>query len=325
MLQQAWFALCIAFAWYFVLSACTALAFVSAHGPTRKWLSKDTGARRALIARLLPVGITAGIVVGLVLPAFAWLEPARSVARGERLGATATVLAAAGAVLLLMSVTRGLATVFRTRGRVRALFGAATPVTDAGSGATLFVGESPVPYVLLDGLVRPRLFVSRSVLDGLTPDELQRAIAHELAHHHARDNVKRHVLAFVPDLISGSRLARELEVSWKRSAELEADAVAARDSDAHAVTLASALVKVARLAAGRPPIDLGRAAFYDGAPVAERIRALCSRRAAGSRTSVRASRVLGATAFLLSVGACLNAPTILAGVHRLTELLVHLP
>ncbi|MGE5813294.1 MAG: hypothetical protein ACM36C_02300, partial [Acidobacteriota bacterium] len=179
--------------------------------------------------------------------------------------------------------------------------------------------------VVLDGLVKPRLLVSRSVVDGLTPEEFERAGAPELAHHRARDTAKRRLLAFAPDLVSRTSLARELEYDWKHSAEVEADADAAR-TEKQAVALASALVKVARLSEGKPRLDTGRAAFHDGAPVAHRVRALCERETFTPPPRHGFRILFGTTAVVLTIAGVLNTTaSFLTTIHRITESLVHLP
>jgi Zn-dependent protease with chaperone function len=326
MLHQAWLALQVALTWYFGLSVCAALLFLAARPLAPGWIRSADGAGAALTLRLLPATLSVGTVIALVLPAFAWLEPFGRAARGERLGLTALLLASGGAALLALSVCRGGRAVVLTRRRMRALHGEAVRATGLTSAAPIFVSESPVACVVLDGLVRPRLFVSRSVVERLTREELDRAVAHELAHHRAYDNIKRRLLAFAPDLVSGSRLARELETAWKHGAELRADVAASRGSETQAVALASALIKVARLAEGRPQVDLGRAAFHDGAPVAERIRILCTRTtnplAGGGKVR---GLLLGAAVTAMLLAAIPNASSVLPAVHRVTEFLVRLP
>lgn len=319
MLDQILFAAQIALGWYAVLSMFAALIFVASRPCIRRALQTERRATRLLALRFLPSVFALGTVGGLVVPAFVWLEPYRSVAAGERLGGTTLALATAGAIALMWSTTRGAISVFVNRRRMSALLRDAA--RNRVHGATVHVGDSPVPCLVLDGLVRPRLFASKSVLEGLTEEEFDCAVAHELAHHRAHDNLKRRLLAFAPDLIGSTSTARELESAWKRSAEVEADAAAA-GNEVQAVALASALIKVARLAAGKPQVDLGRAAFHDGAPVADRVRALCTREAPATPSIRIPVRLAVVGLFAASV---MNAAPILAAIHRVTELLVHLP
>jgi Zn-dependent protease with chaperone function len=99
--------------------------------------------------------------------------------------------------------------------------------------------ESDRPFLVLSGIARPRVIVSRRVLDSLAPEELDVVLRHERAHLRSRDNLKRLCIALAP----GSRI---LERAWARFAEYAADEAAAGDSS-NAVALASALVRVARM------------------------------------------------------------------------------
>jgi Zn-dependent protease with chaperone function len=325
MLQHVLLALQIALAWFGGLSACAALVFVAARHAAHASLRKRHSSNGALVLRLLPAGLSVAIVALVVVPAYAWLEPFGSAARGERLGLTGTALAITGAALLLASAGRGLRACLASRRRMRTLYASASRLPALDSPMPVFVTDSPTACVVLDGLLKPRLVVSRSVLERLSPEEFDRAAAHELAHHRAQDNLKRRLLAFAPDLVSGTQLARELERAWKQAAELEADASAAGVEQSDALALASALVKVARLAQTHPRIDFGRAAFHDGAPVAERIRRLCGRSSSPVRPDRSTRRLPALVALCLLPVALANVAAVLTAAHRITEWLVHLP
>jgi beta-lactamase regulating signal transducer with metallopeptidase domain len=104
--------------------------------------------------------------------------------------------------------------------------------------------------IALAGVFRPRVLVGASAREALTAAELDVAIAHELAHQRARDNLVRALMWCVPDFLGLMPAARRLETLWDAEAECLADARAVDGSEARAVCLASALVKVARLAPG---------------------------------------------------------------------------
>jgi Zn-dependent protease with chaperone function len=323
-LYQLLFAFQIALAWYFALSLITAIVFAAAGPLVRAWLPRRHASNRPLGLRLLPSAASLAIVGACVVPAFALLEPYRSTAGGERLGSTALLFAAGGFGIFAVSITRGLKAVCLTRRRMRDLYASSTTSPELKGGAKIFISDSPANCVVLDGLIKPRLLVSRTVLQTLTAEEFEGAVAHELAHHRAHDNAKRRLLAFTPDLVSTSSLARDLEFAWKHAAEVEADAAAVQ-TEAQAVALASALVKVARLADGKPRIDLGRAAFHDGAPVADRIRALCMRERSAQPPSRRLRLLFGTAAVAPALAWLFSVAPILPTIHRLTEWLVHLP
>jgi hypothetical protein len=324
MLYQLLFAFQIALAWYFALSVITAIVFAAAAPLVRAWLRKEHASNRPLALRLLPSAASLAIVGACVVPAFALLEPSRSGAGGERLGSTALLFAAGGFGIFAVSIARGLKAVCHTRRRMRDLYASSTTSPELTGGAMIFISDSPANCVVLDGLIKPRLLVSRTVLQTLTAEEFEGAVAHELAHHRAHDNAKRRLLAFTPDLVSTGSLARDLEFTWKHAAEVEADAAAVR-TEAQAVALASALVKVARLAEGKPRIDLGRAAFHDGAPVAGRIRALCTRETFAEPPGRRLRFLLAPAIVMPTMMWLFYVAPILPTIHRVTEWLVHLP
>jgi Zn-dependent protease with chaperone function len=156
--------------------------------------------------------------------------------------------------------------------------------------------------------------VARSVLDALTPAELQAVLEHEAAHVHARDNVKRWLLACAPTL-GWRRAALGLERAWEEAAEHEADR-----ASGVGLHLASALIKTARLARGGPGPLAPAAAFHGGGNVARRIRELVEARAPlGRRTSL--IPLLWLVAGLLAAALPLGWPQ----AHHWAEILVHLP
>jgi circadian clock protein KaiB len=68
---------------------------------------------------------------------------------------------------------------------------AARPLALTGISMPVFAIDSEVPIMALVGVVRPRLLITQPVLDALTEEELSAAVAHELGHRRALDNLKR--------------------------------------------------------------------------------------------------------------------------------------
>jgi beta-lactamase regulating signal transducer with metallopeptidase domain len=180
--------------------------------------------------------------------------------------------------------------------------------------------------VSLAGILRPTILVGSEAVAALTPGELEAAIAHERAHWGARDNFKRFLMFCAPDLFGWSAAARHLEERWRAEAECAADARAARGDDRRALLLASALVKVARLArhSGCVVPSPAWSAFHLAGLLETRVRRLTAGRApidtAGSGLWWR---VL-AGAIAVSVTVWLSGGSYL--LHQATESLVtHLP
>ena len=130
------------------------------------------------------------------------------------------------------------------------------------------------PVISLAGLVRPRVFVARPVIEAFTSDEMEVSLAHELAHHDARDNLKRMLVACSPDLLGIWPSGRAVERRWRAAVEFAADARAVAGREERAVSLASALLKVARLAPAAG--SAAASGFYDGTLLSARIDRLLS-------------------------------------------------
>jgi hypothetical protein len=115
-----------------------------------------------------------------------------------------------------------------------------------GSGASLIVIEDSAPFFFLAGIVQPRLVAARSVIDSLTHDQLEVAIRHEQAHFASRDNLKRLLILMTPDVVPFVRGFGALETEWCRFAEWAADDHAVAGNSTSCVSLAAALVHLAR-------------------------------------------------------------------------------
>jgi hypothetical protein len=177
--------------------------------------------------------------------------------------------------------------------------------------------------VLLTGIVRPRLYVSRGILARLTAEELGMAVAHEVAHQRAWDNGKRWLIACAPDLLAFTRRGAELESRWRGSVERAADTAAAGRSRAAATTLASALVKVARFCAGHGAAVPSCSSFHEDDFLAGRIRVLLGESSPDCPTGARRIALRAVPSVMLL--ACLGGRAALQLVHAGTEWLVRLP
>ncbi len=189
--------------------------------------------------RVLPLAASVVITFVFVVPSFQALEP-RSIDEGMgamplALGVCALLLIACGCFRVIAAQT--------TTSRVvaRWLEGAHPLNVDASAQTVTFRSRREAPPLTLVGVGKPRVLVSESTVALLSPDELQIALKHELAHVQSRDNLKKLVFRFCP--FPG--MAR-LESAWSQAAELAADDAAVSKLD-DAVDLAAALVKLSRL------------------------------------------------------------------------------
>ncbi len=135
--------------------------------------------------RVLPLAASVVITFVFVVPSFQALEP-RSIDEGMgamplALGVCALLLIACGCFRVIAAQT--------TTSRVvaRWLEGAHPLNVDASAQTVTFRSRREAPPLTLVGVGKPRVLVSESTVALLSPDELQIALKHELAHVQSRD------------------------------------------------------------------------------------------------------------------------------------------
>jgi hypothetical protein len=271
-------------------------------------------ARRLLALRLAPALVSVGLTALLFVPAHIWLEPARP---DEEIGFVPLMLAAAGVLLLLRGAFRAARALCRTR-RLATL----TPHCEVRRGAVRIVEVPGFSGVALAGIVRPRVLIGTAARRVLTPAELDLTVAHERAHQRAGDNLSRVLIYCAPDFLGLMPQARRLERLWEAEAECLADAAAVNGNRARATRLASALVKVARLATATDRSWFpGWSTFHHAALLQTRVRLLV----AGTRVAPATARYVPAPA-AAACGLAAVATAWITGLprqlHWLTEALI---
>jgi hypothetical protein len=270
---------------YLIVGACFCLAgFVAVDLAATGWIAillrlVGDGARRwspiqrrrfFAAVRVLPCAaalLFAGLVVG---PGYAWLEPAGA---RESVGPLLAIVAA-GAIMLLARAPLFAVRAWRATRRLESAWLRVSDRLEAPEvGFPVWRVREGSAGFWLSGLLRPRLIVSAAAFDALTPVERAAAFGHERAHAGSRDNLVRLGLAACPGVLSFTSFGRRVEREWIRAAEAAADQRAVGGSPATAVELASALVKVARLAPPPPPHAVAASALGDG-DVGARVRSL---------------------------------------------------
>jgi beta-lactamase regulating signal transducer with metallopeptidase domain len=271
-----------------------------------------TRARRLLALRLAPALLSLSVTALVFVPAHIWLEPARP---DEQIGLVPLMLAAAGLLLLLRAA-------FRSAKAVRRALRLATlaPQRQIQRGAIRIMEVPGLSGVALAGIVRPRILIGTGARRVLTAAELDLAVAHERAHQRSGDNLSRVLIYCAPDFLGWGAQAGRLERLWEAEAECLADAAAADGNPARATRLASALVKVARLAS---PSDRtwspGWSTFHHAALLQTRVRLLVS----GTRaTPAPARSVPAAAACGLAAVATAWVTGLPRQLHWLTEVLI---
>jgi Zn-dependent protease with chaperone function len=271
--------------------------------------------------RLLPAAASIAFVAAVFVPSYWRFEP-RDFQEGFDL--TLTIVAVASAALLVGASGRAATAWWRAARRTRSWIQTAEPLALAGVAVPAFRIEAPQPVMALVGILRPRLLVTRGLIEALTPEELAASIAHEIGHHHAWDNLKRLAMRGAPDLLSWMPAARTLEHEWAAASEHTADAAPSIAGDQRArLALASALVKVARLMPTPTPLTEPISTLVGGGAIASRVQRLIDDGSnAGEPRRHRRMHWLAATA-AAAASLALGYTPLLETVHRATEVLVH--
>lgn len=287
---------CAAYASASVLSALVSVTWWRSLGGGLERTTASRRARAIAAARLAP--IAAGIAVAMILSAaFLRFEPV------ETTETPGMFLLAAASLTLLMS---GLALVrsaqaIRASARCRRLLrlGSRNVVRDDGTRVWLL--DTPYPVAAVAGLFRPRLLLSTRILDECTASELEAIVRHERAHVRRGDNLARAAMLYLPNPLAFTSAGTEMQQAWAAAAEEAADDAAAGDAEESRTVLASALVRVAKMADAPAPDWMPALTFYEGTNLENRVRRLLADRHFPGRMPVAGTAVL----MLLTVGCAL--------------------
>jgi Zn-dependent protease with chaperone function len=268
--------------------------------------------------RVAPLFISAVVTCAFVIPSFQLLEP-RFTDEGTgtlplALGICALLLIACGSYRVVIAQLATWRVVSRWLKNAQLLEPA------AGPSVSLLSSHNAPPLTLV-GIRHQQVLVSESAHALLDSHEMEIALAHEIAHMRSRDNLKKLVFRFCP--FPGMS---PLERAWSHAAELAADD-AAVSSEENAADLASALVKLSRIAAveSAPICTTG---FVSGS-ISDRVSRLLAWNADSSANTSGISAFeknrswlaipLAASVIVIAVT---YAP-LLSFTHELTEWLVH--
>lgn len=272
-------------------------------------------ARQLVWLRAIPSLGAAAIIALVIAPAFAIFEPDHE---SEMAGPLVLVLAAAALLQIGASVVMALATLVRTRAAARAWLRSARPLNvDPPAGVPAYTIESLAPIVALVGIFTPKLIAARTVIDSCTTGELTAIVAHERGHLHARDNLKRWLIACAPDALRWLPWHGELAAAWHDAAEDAADDAATRGDEHARVDLAALLVKIARLTAEPAWTTAAVSPFVEEDGLDRRVRRLL---ASGERLS-NPSRwwPIAATALFCATLAGVSSPAAFERVYQVVE------
>jgi hypothetical protein len=240
--------ICVSLAAFFAANAAASLVAAGlwrTMRPLARRLSPASRADLIFALRTAPSALALASVVTLLLPVYLAYEPAHS---NEAVGFKLALLALVSAAGLALAAWRAAASFAATRAIRRGLMRRATPLELPGVAVPAYRVEHTLPLVAVVGISRPRLFIASQLFGVLRADEISAAVAHELGHISARDNLKRTLMHVCRDVLPLAPGARLLEREWSAETESAADEFAAREGGARgAISLASTIVKIARL------------------------------------------------------------------------------
>jgi hypothetical protein len=277
----------------------------------------ETRARRLARLRLWPAA--SGVVTGLAaIAAFLVFE---SRLPRESVSDLVIGFALIGSLLFVASAWRLCRLLLATRRTARGWFESAEPIAFDGVDIPARSVDVSFPIVAVIGLFRPTLVVARSVLAKCTAEELRAVVAHERSHIGRRDNLRRLAMMAAPDVLSWLPVSARLFDRWNEATEEAADDEAGKAQADGRLHLASALVKVARLAEHAPaPLNVPASALYSGGSLESRVRRLLDGPARPVAPHVDAIKMLAVFSIAIAV---IIAAAQLPGVHDWLETIVH--
>lgn len=270
-----------------------------------------------LVLRLLPAGAAAFAVMGICIPSYLWLEPD---AAGEQVGFACLAAAVLGAAICGVSLTRSLRAIAGSRRYVQNCLRVGIQSRRPG----VWVVEGTRPFFAVTGLFRPTIVISSQVVNSFPSRQLEAALRHERAHGVARDNLKRLFVLLSPGILPFWNGFTAIERARSRFTEWAADDRAVAGNVRRSLSLAAALVRVARMGTVPQASVLCSSLLADGEDLSARVNRLL-RPALPIEKPQRRTPVMVALAATLVVSgmiAVILDPATLASVHQTLELLV---
>ena len=317
--------LCLCCASFFMIHLALAAAARLGSGPVVRVAGrmKPNAASRLLFAlRMSPTVLSLFVVLAFCIPSYLWLEPE---ATGEKVGLTCVLMAVLGAAIWAVALARVAGAVRGTNqylqhcerhGRRFSVPGEVTP-------ALLLSDKSPT--VAVAGVFRPQLVISHRVMRALSPEQREAALRHERAHCTSSDNLKRLLILLTPDALPFLKTFGRLERAWSKFTEWAADDQASGGDPQRALSLAAALVRVAKMGS-KPRVSYLSCSLIGGdQELSERVDRLLR----PQRTPEKPVRALGSLmastgALIISaVAVVLLWPSSLTAVHQALEHLIH--
>jgi beta-lactamase regulating signal transducer with metallopeptidase domain len=285
-----------------------------------KRMRPSLAAQFLLALRMLPLALAILAVLGFCVPSYLQFEPQ---AAAERVGWVCLAIALLCAAFWAAAITRVFYAIVKLVRYSRFCERASYKTCVPGESSPVLVIEQEAPILALAGVVHPRVVISGSVVRALSAEQLDAALRHERAHRMSRDNLKRLLILLAPDVFPFSRAFAALESARARFAEWAADDRATEGDSWRALSLAAALVRVARMGAASRASLLLTSLVAENDDLSSRVDRLLRTDLPGK--PLRRMRTLMAAAALVmvvSVAFAVLSPTTLYSVYQLLERLV---
>ena len=280
-------------------------------------LPPQTRARRLLALRLVPTVSAATITLAVVAPAFAMFEP---VGHEEDMGPVMGLLAIAAVAHVSAAIALAARSLWLTARFERAWLHGSDAI-DAPLGLRAYAVDSPTPIVALVGVFAPKLIAARSVIESCTPDELSRMVAHERGHLHSRDNLKRWLMASLPDALRWTPIHHAIVDAWHHAAEDAADDATTSGEASERAELAALLLKIVRLTPQPAWSTAVVSPFVDHRGLERRVKRLLKPELEPP-APIALVPMAAASLIVVGIAATLGSPAALESVFHAFELLV---
>jgi Zn-dependent protease with chaperone function len=316
--------LCLCLASFFLVHVTLGLAaWLAAPAAIRLagTMRPRVAARFLFLLRVLPALLAAIVVLALGVPSYLWLEPQVT---EESVSLACCAEALLGAAIWCISIARVLHAIIRSSRYARQCKRIGREISPEGEAVPTSVLEVEAPVIALVGVFRPRVLVSRTVLNALTPGQLDAALGHENAHRKSRDNLKRFILLLAPEVFPLTPGFGVLERAWARFSEWAADEEATC-GDAHlSLLLAAALIRVARIGASQQPLVFMTHLIPRDGDLYRRVDRLLRRQVVAPALLWRRGALVSGVAVILTAAltGAMQWPAILRAAHEILERLV---
>lgn len=316
--------LCLCCASFFMIHVTLAAATRLSAGAAMRLaerLKPSSAARLLFTVRMLPFTLTLFAVLAFCIPSYLWLEPE---ATGEKVGFVCVLTAVLGAAIWTLAIMR---VVHAVRGTARFLHRCerhGEPIEMPGESAPALLLKDKSPVLAVAGVVHPRLLISRRVMRGLTAEQIDAALSHERAHRASGDNLKRFLMLLAPDVLPSLRGFAALEQRWAKAIEWAADDQASAGDPRRALSLADALVKVAKMGSKPQLSYLSSSLMADDHDLSERVDRLLRPQPIPEKPANELIRLVSGAGALIagSLMVVVLWPATLSVVHQALEQLV---